>query len=309
MTWQIGSYEFQTGFTIPLILTIQSDSEDFGVVVSNLAANAQKPFVLFGPTDDYLRPEHAELLRRYRARFIPMSEILEWDGKFSTVRPLREAMGDLIEEISPPPNELFVFQKKGGMWRTVFRGDEKFIRDSKGMDYLHLMLASPNKEFHCTMLYGGDASVIAPLNIEAVQPDIDGLYAEESNAAKRKGKRVGVNTIGDVDNLKAIKRRLDEIKEKIEEAEELGKNEEAGRLKEEQNTLTKEIGRLMYGGKARQEGLVKRPRQAVGSAINRALDTIKENHQALWKHLDSTVERGEFLIYRPDDNIHWILNL
>ena len=60
-------------------------------------------------------------------------------------------------------------------------------------------------------------------------------------------------------------------------------------------------------GKGRRDSVAERNRKAVGNAVEATLADIKSVHQPLWRHLDSSIERGIFLRYTPHEPIHWQL--
>jgi hypothetical protein len=60
------------------------------------------------------------------------------------------------------------------------------------------------------------------------------------------------------------------------------------------------------GGKLREAGDDrKRAIDSVNRAVKRALVEIREAHEPLWKHLNSTVKTGAFLSYQPDVERLW----
>ena len=273
-----------------------------------MAAEAEGPFVLLAPTEAFWSPDLDTLFRCRKGRFLSLAAVLSVNGGLTASSPLKEVLAEFLEEVLPPETEQFIFRNDDATWTVAFRGDPKSVLDSKGMGYIKDLLSNPNPdpEIHCTQLYGGMAGVLAPVGGEGLV--MDGAEAIAPYAAK-KGKRISVNAVGDAKAVAACKQRPVQLKEKIEEAEELGNAEETSRLKEEHSKVTKEIARLMgYGGQVRREGPTKKARQAVGIAIDRALAAIKDAHPALGRHLESCLRRGEYLAYRPDRTIRWAFN-
>jgi hypothetical protein len=309
MTWQIGTYEARIGYPIPLILTIQIECDELCRVTAQVAAEAEGPFVLLAPTDDFWNPKLAGLLQKRQGMFIPLSAILSTNGGLSASHPLKEVLAGFLDDVLPPTAEQFIFRKDGATWTVAFHGDPQTVVNSKGMDDIATLLSNPNQEIHCTQLRKGSwTSASSSGDPDELLGDGDNSGYGKLSPKRKQGGSVLVDAVADTEAVNSYKLRLHGLKERIETAEELGDTESAGRLKEEQYTLTQEIARSVgYGGKLRTEGPTKRTRQAVSNAINRALSAIKLAHQPLWKHLGSAIQRGEFLAYRPDQKIRWLI--
>lgn len=311
-TWQVGTYSPRVGTGIPLYLTIQIGPRELSAAAEGLLARIDKPFVLLSPTEVDWKPESEDLMRRGRARFLALAEILDWNGKLSAKQPLAEILADFLDKVLPAAKDQYELQKEGKTWRAVYRGEPKSLPDSKGMAYLAVLLSAPNKEIHCTQLYSGLSGPDSS-SVPGTEPGLlvhDGIAAEDEDQRQHKrGKRVHVDAVQDDEGVAMYKRRLDKIKEEIEEARELGETEKAASLVQEEHAITQGLARsLGYGGQPRREGPTKRARQAISKAIKAAMKAIKAAHPALHQHLDPAIQVGEFLRYRADNGIRWVVS-
>jgi len=98
------------------------------------------------------------------------------------------------------------------------------------------------------------------------------------------------------------RRRLEDLREDLDEAERLNDPERAAKAREEIGFLTDELVRATgLGGRDRKAAsAVERARQSVTVAIRTTIDKITENSPALGGHLAATVKTGKFCVYAPD---------
>ncbi len=111
----------------------------------------------------------------------------------------------------------------------------------------------------------------------------------------------------DHEALDEYRKRVDELRREIEQAEANNDIGRAGRLREEFDALVAEVSRATgLGGTSRKATDDReRARQAVSAAIRRALKAIKAEHEPLWRHLRTGLKIGEVLCYEPDRPVPW----
>lgn len=305
MTWQIGTYVPRIGLRIPLFLTVQNDSEDFKHSVTSLIAVGDIPFVLLAPTDDHWRPEYDSLLRGKNARFLALSDILNWNVKLSARQPIEKILADLLEQVLPSAAEETVFRREGDVWRIIYAGLSISLRHSTGLAYIGQLLMNPNQEIHAAMIEVAVAGTPAPLP-SPTDKGQNWPEDDEYESSASTSETVPVGSYLDQQALKEYDQRITAAKEELEEAKTNNDTARIESLKREINILTKEAahgtglhGQLRHGGDG------ERARQAVSKATNRALKTIKKKHPALWQHLNSSLKIGEYLSYRPEKPISW----
>lgn len=181
-----------------------------------------------------------------------------------------------LDSKSAPVMRPQVFRREGEYWFVVFEGDVFRLRDSKGLRYLATLLANPGREIHSLHLVGsrdapaGDAG-------EVLDPE-----------ARR-----------------AYRRRLEDLRDELREAQSWADTERAARARQEMDALVEELTRGEgLGGRARRAGSdAERARQAVTKALKSAVERINRHSPALGRHLASTVRTGTYCRYDPDPRV------
>lgn len=197
-----------------------------------------------------------------------------------------------------------VFQKTGQFWTISYEGHSFQLKDSKGLRYLHFLLAHPGEEFHAQRL-------LAEVEGTASAPD-DGATKIERQFLDD---GLTVSSLADAGPLlddqarKAYKQRLDDLAEELKEAREFNDFDRTERLEEEMEALTKELSAAYgLGGRARKlADPAEKARKTISKAIGRALDHIKENDENLWRHLQNALSLGLFPAYKPHPPVNWII--
>ncbi|MDD5641282.1 MAG: hypothetical protein PHX53_06500 [Syntrophales bacterium] len=197
-----------------------------------------------------------------------------------------------------------VFQKTGQFWTISFEGRTFRLKDSKGLQYLHFLLAHPGEEFHAQRLLA---------EVEGNAPG----HGDTSTTMERQflDDGLSISSLGDagpiLDNQagKAYKRRLEELQEELEEAREFNDYERAERVEEEIEALTKELSAAYgLGGQARKlVDPAEKARKTISKAIGSAFGQIKEHDENLWRHLQNALSLGLFSAYKPHPSVTWII--
>jgi hypothetical protein len=177
-----------------------------------------------------------------------------------------------------PDAQAGVFRLDGDTRTVAFAGRSVLLQDLKGMRYLALLLAEPDREFHVLDLLAREAGVPVPKPGGDLGPVID----EQARAAYR--------------------RRLAEIDEDLEEAAALGDHERAAHARADRDYLVRELtGAFGLGGRIRSAGSPsERARASVTRALRYAVARIAEHHPPLADHLARTLRTGTYCSYRPD---------
>jgi hypothetical protein len=202
-------------------------------------------------------------------------------------------------EGSPPSEAAYQFRQIGTIWHVRFGEGVGTFPDSKGFRHMARLLGSPNQPIEALELVGKtgtpsggviqatsalpDALVEIPLTRETAQPGLD----EEAR--------------------QSYKRRLEDIKDEINEAREEGDEERAERLQSEfQRVLAELQSSTGLGGKIRPLGPsypAEKARQAVRKALDRALKTLANATPPLIElveHLGATIKaEGTAFAYYP----------
>ncbi len=297
MTWYLGTLSPYAGFRFPVYLTVQIEPDDFRHIVDALVARARGPFILAAPTNDLFGIDCEEPLRRVNAHFLPLADEFKLDAHGSIIprRPPEEILAPFLATVLPAsggnevsverasPKDARVFRRQGRTWLVVYAGETRSIQHSKGMDYICHLLRDPDEEVHAITL--------------------------RAAAAGRRGTPApgSAGEILDSEALGKIRRQIGEIDEDLAAAEVNHDIGRMARLQSDRQTLLAEVQRATgLGGRKREAASDReRARQSVTQAIRRALEAIKRDHAALWRHLWKSLKTGEVFAYRPDDETPW----
>ena len=186
-----------------------------------------------------------------------------------------------------------LFRRDGEYWTVGYRGLVVTLRDSKGLRDLGRLLAEPGRELHVLdlMAAGTAARSIPPSRA-----------AEAGLAIQGRGEPV-------IDQAARAhyKRRITELEQEIEEAQERGDGEAGAAAREELDALIEELTAAYgLGGRPRRSpDPVERARKAVSRRLRHALDRIARAHPRLGRHLAASVRTGVFCSYEPEQAIVW----
>jgi tetratricopeptide (TPR) repeat protein len=191
------------------------------------------------------------------------------------------------------------FLREGEYWAIGPRGKAMRLKDSKGLDYIARLLASPGEEIHALDLLAGGS---APAGKSA--------KADLAEQGVRTARANGGDVL-DSQARQAYRSRLEELREEIAEAEDWNDPERGARAREEMDFITDELSQSMgLGGRSRQETSdVERARQSVTKAIKQALGRIAKHDPQLAEMLGRSVRTGLFCRYEPAlaDGVTWRL--
>lgn len=169
-----------------------------------------------------------------------------------------------------------VFRREGEYWFVIYGGDVFRLRDSKGLRCLAVLLAHPGRE-------------VLALDLVGAGPSDAGDAGEIIDAQARR----------------AYRRRLEELRDELDEAESWSDTERAARARQEMDLLVEELARGEgLAGRARRAGSAsERARQAITKALKAAVERIDRYSPALGRHLASTVRTGTYCRYDPDPRV------
>ena len=110
--------------------------------------------------------------------------------------------------------------------------------------------------------------------------------------------------------LEQYKRRIEDLRAELEEAERNNDPERAARAREELDFILDEIGRVTPSRVPKViPGEAERARVNVTKAIKSAITKIREHDASLGHHLDHDIRTGTYCAYEPDHSTapRWIL--
>ena len=197
-----------------------------------------------------------------------------------------------------------VFRKAGQFWTISYEGKTFSLQDSRGLQYLAFLLASPGEEFHA----------------QRIQSEVEGKfpspgYSEATKMSEQNLVEDGlkVSSLGDAgpsldrQAIREYRNTLHELEEEREEA--LGFNDfaRAEALEDKIEAIKKELisavglrGRTRKGADPNEKA-----RKAISKAVGRALDHIKADDLNLWGHLQNALSLGTFPSYKPHPLVIW----
>lgn len=185
------------------------------------------------------------------------------------------------------PAEEAAFRREGDYWSVLFDDRVSRVKDSKGMRYLSRLLTRPEVEIHVLDLVAGDA------------------------ATGTRSPREGGFEVLDARAKAAYRRRIEELRGEVAEADSWNDPERASRAREELEALAEELtGAVGLSGRDRRSATsAERARVSVTRAIRNAIGRLEETNPALARHLDNSVRTGTFCSYAPEPRVavRWAL--
>jgi predicted ATPase len=215
----------------------------------------------------------AELGEQRFAREWGRGRALSWEQAASL------ALDD-AEAAPPPPPAAPSMVLEGDVWTLSYEGEAVRLRDSRGLRFIATLLADPGRELHVLDL-------AAPAAGRAVSGDAGAAIDPAARDAYR--------------------RRVEELRGVIDDAQAGGDPERAARAREELEFIARELA-AAYGlrGTARRlDDPAERARKAVTNRIRDSLARIEAGQPALGRHLKASIRTGSFCSYQPERPVAW----
>ena len=199
-------------------------------------------------------------------------------GDFTSSRSTTSADGDSL------------FLRQGDYWTIRFRGQLAFLRTSRGLDCLALLLRHPGREFHVIEL-AGQLIGRAP---------VSGRSALITHGWQG-GLLSDVGPVLDAQAKTQYKHRWEDLRRDLEEAERDENPIRAERARNEIDALAKQLASAVgFGGQDRRIGsATERARSAVTKRIKNAINRIGADSPSLRRHLAARIKTGYFCSYNP----------
>jgi len=202
----------------------------------------------------------------------------------------------------------YVLRREGEFW-TASDGDTVLrLKDTKGLRYIAQLLRDPDREFHVLDLIaaerdgaGADGASIGGTG--EAQLHTLGMHA---TADAEVGDR-----ILDPQARTAYQRRLEDLRDDLEEATRNNDPGRAGQAREEMDFIARELARAVgLGGRNRTSSSgAERARINVTRAVKAVVRRISEENPNLGLYLATTIHTGTFCSYRPDPRLKVIWKL
>jgi len=214
----------------------------------------------------------------------PRSQLL------SLPEPVENLDSVLSDGSTSAPDNRSLFLRQGDYWVIQYQGQPGFLKASLGLNCLALLLRNPGLEFHVIELVGRITE----------KP----LLSREGQQAGSIGKAKLSSDVGPILDARAkaeYKRRLDELRKDLEEAERFQDFGRAERFRNEIDTLVQQLAAAVgLGGQDRRVGSdAERARSAVTKRIKNSIHRIGQVIPSLRIHLAARVKTGYFCSYNP----------
>jgi hypothetical protein len=221
-----------------------------------------------------------------------MTQLLEWIERLGPVPADDEAAGLAVVATPPPANgataaatvassTVAILRPDGDVWQVGFAGEVARMKDARGVHLLATLVRHPGQEIHVLDLAAGGPGCAEPGSVTDrgdAGPLLDG-------AARS-----------------AYKRRLEDLREQLEEAEQFNDPVRAERARHEMEFLAGELTRgVGLGGRDRRAAsAAERARVNATRTIGGAVKKIASLSPRLGEHLRATVRTGYLCVYAPD---------
>jgi hypothetical protein len=199
------------------------------------------------------------------------------------------AVAPAVEPARAEP-ALAVLCREGDVWQVGFGAEVARMKDARGVHLLALLLRHPGQEIHVLDLAAG------------------GPGAGDGDAV---GDRGDAGPLLDQAARSAYRRRLEDLREQLEEAESFNDPLRAERARHEIEFLAGELNRgVGLGGRDRRAAsAAERARVNATRTIGGVVRKITSLSPRLGEHLRATVRTGYYCVYAPDPTspVRWRL--
>jgi hypothetical protein len=214
-----------------------------------------------------------------------------------TSGPAEETEAGEAPAAAPADPGAGTLRREGDVW-TLSLGDHLVrVKDAKGLRHLALLLSNPGVAFHA-------------VDVIAAGEGRPAAAGGATPASAAEGDDLSIRAAGAGDAGAALdaaakadyRRRLEDLREDIEEAEGFNDPERAARAREEYEFISQEIaGAVGLGGRDRPASSdAERARVNATRAIRKTLARVQEHDEVLGRQLDRTIRTGTFCAYEPD---------
>lgn len=191
-------------------------------------------------------------------------------------------------------------RREGEYWTLDVGSRAIRLRDSKGLHHVARLIQTPETQVHVLDLVTAE---------EGVQPS-----SRPPTRADDLTTSLGTGDAGELLDPQAklaYRRRLEELREELEESEDWGDTERAAKARYEMQVLTEELSKAVgLGGRDRRAASAsERARVNVTRAIRSTLDRIAEHDGHIARSLGRAISTGTFCAYHPEPDLEIVLDL
>ncbi|MGA2247447.1 MAG: hypothetical protein ABSH48_20855 [Verrucomicrobiota bacterium] len=198
-----------------------------------------------------------------------------------------------------PPTETS-FLRLGDYWRIQYQGHTTFLKSMRGLHCLAYLLRHPGQEFHVGEL------LVRLLEVPAAPSAVNAHGSQHKNGDQfvLSGLNDGIPIL-DARAKTEYKRRVTELRQELEEAEQFNDPNRAAKARVEMNVVAQQLAAAIgLGGRDRKTSSeAERARCAVTKRIKTAIQKIGDSIPALGHHLAARIKTGYFCSYNPDPDL------
>ena len=193
-------------------------------------------------------------------------------------------------------HEESLFLRHDDYWMIRYHGHAAFLKTTRGLHCLALLLRHPGREFHVSELLASFMEASIPASGVTAKGHL--RYAGDHVVA------TGFADAGPVLDAQAkagCKRRLNELRQELNEAEQFNDPDRAAEAQHEINAIARHLAcAIGLAGRDRKTSSgAERARSAVTKRIGRAIRKIGEAIPSLGHHLCARIKAGYFCSYNP----------
>jgi class 3 adenylate cyclase len=241
-----------------------------------------------------------ELLRQAiaTAEALKLDDLIQKSNELARQLTHQGALEGVVESGSTPlASATILLRKDGDFWTVGYGATVSRIRDVKGMSFLARLLQQPHQAMHVLDLSRDE------LTLAQSPEDPSGITHELAVEGLRFSGLGDAGEMLDAQAKASYKHRLDELREELEEATELGHTERVVEIKDEIESLAQELKRAvgLRGRDRRAASASERARINVTRAIRSAIERIAANNAQLGRLLSTSVRTGTFCSYVPHE--------
>jgi hypothetical protein len=178
-----------------------------------------------------------------------------------------------------------VFIRQGDYWTIRYQGEVAILKATRGLDCLCYLLRHPARDVHVSELLAKPINLLGPAFFHDAGPILDSQAKAE------------------------YKRRIDELRNDLEEAERFNDFYRAARARGEMNAIAEQLAAAVgLGGRDRRSSSeAERARSTVTKRIKKAINRIGKVIPPLGRHLAVRIKTGYFCSYNPhpDRQVVW----
>lgn len=205
----------------------------------------------------------------------------------------------LLERVDGAPVAGPTLVLEGDYWTLVTPTGTTRLRASKGLGYVAALVSRPDVDVHVMELTTaiGPTSLVSP-------PEGEGLVT---------GRPSDLGPVLDARAKAEFRRRIEDLREEVDEAERFHDPERRARAADELDALLAHLAAATgIGGRDRRAGSrVDQTRVNVTKAIRSAIKRISEHDHDVAHHLSVTIRTGTFCAYHPglDPSRRWTVTV